>query len=129
MCDCVLLVSLSFLAGLLGVCFLSRIQECLPGRGCAVPLLFGPALLTLLHFQGAGIDAPGIQQIFIHIQVYLGEKDLPSCAESAKRSPGAPACPALGRGAVLGWVVPPILLTQKLLPGPCVTCDPPNVPS
>lgn len=52
-CDCVL-VSLSFLAGLLGV-FLSCIQECLSGRGCDVPLLFGPALLTLLPSRVLGL--------------------------------------------------------------------------
>lgn len=56
------------------------------GRDCAVPLLFGPALPTLLPFQGAGIDAPGIQQIYI--QVYLGEKVLPSVLGVLKAAVG-----------------------------------------
>lgn len=81
-------------------------QKSLSGRGCDVPLLLGPVLLMVqLPFRGAGIDASGIQQTW---DGCIQGRGVSPALLGVLKSLGAPVCPALGRGAVLCWAVPPI---------------------
>lgn len=126
MCGCVLLVSLSFLAGFLGVCFLSPIQKCLSGSGCDVPQPLGPTLVPgLLPLPGAGLDAAGTEQI------------LPRCIEGRRMCPAGLGVlktawehlcvPPWAEGP--GWAgLLPSLLTQKLSPVPTSPVNFPQCP-